>query len=162
NNIVSIGRYIIADSFWTAQVSQIDITPRSEFEMIPVIGDHTVTLGNADELDTKFKHLYAFYKQAWLQNGMNTYEKLDVQYTNEVGHTQKGAAKAQAVSTKIKQVMEILKHYGSVDTTGSLLSPPAKPTSSNLAGDSLKKKKPVVVSPKTKPKIPPVKSVTPA
>ena len=84
NNIVTLGQYIMADSFWMAQVAQVAITPQSNFELVPVIGDHLVALGNVDELDSKFKRLYTFYRKAWLQNGINTYEKLDVQYHNQV------------------------------------------------------------------------------
>ncbi|MEO7531128.1 MAG: FtsQ-type POTRA domain-containing protein, partial [Sediminibacterium sp.] len=106
NNIVVVGKYILADSFWMAQVAQIDITPQSNFEMLPVIGDHIVVLGSADDLDRKFKHLYTFYQQAWLQNGMNTYEKIDVQYTNQVVAIKKGTGKAQVDSARVQQLMD--------------------------------------------------------
>ncbi|MES2003105.1 MAG: hypothetical protein V4450_01190 [Bacteroidota bacterium] len=105
-NIVAIGQYILADSFWMAQTAQIDITTQHGFEMVPVIGDHTVVLGNADEVDQKLKRLYTFYKKAWLQNGMNTYEKLDVQYDNQVVAIRKGASKAWVDSARAHQLME--------------------------------------------------------
>ncbi len=108
NDVVAVGKYIRADSFWMAQVAQIYITPRAGFEMIPVVGDHTVVLGNAEDLDRKFNHLYAFYQQAWLQNGMNTYEKLDVQYSNQVVAIKKGTGKAIVDSAKSHQLMEEL------------------------------------------------------
>ncbi|MES2374563.1 MAG: hypothetical protein V4557_18450 [Bacteroidota bacterium] len=105
-DIVRVGKYILADSFWMAQVAQVDITPQSSFEMVPVIGDHIVVLGNADNLDRKFKHLYTFYKSAWLQNGMNTYEKLDVQYSNQVVAVRKGTGKAFVDSARAHELMK--------------------------------------------------------
>ena len=92
-NVVSLGRYVLADSFWMAQTAQIDITPEANFELVPVIGNHTVALGNASELDSKFNRLYTFYRQAWLQNGMQTYSHLDVQYHNEVVATRRNYTK---------------------------------------------------------------------
>lgn len=105
-NIVSIGKYILADSFWMAQVAQVDITPQSNFEMVPVIGDHIVVLGNAEDIDRKFKHLYTFYKSAWVQNGLNAYEKLDVQYTNQVVAVKKGTGKAMVDSARAHELMQ--------------------------------------------------------
>jgi cell division protein FtsQ len=106
HDIVRVGKYILADSFWMAQTAQVDITPQSSFEMVPVIGDHVVVLGNAEDLDRKFKHLYTFYKSAWLQNGMNTYEKLDVQYSNQVVAVRKGTGKALVDSARAHELMQ--------------------------------------------------------
>ncbi|MCK9403185.1 MAG: hypothetical protein M0Q26_07280 [Chitinophagaceae bacterium] len=97
--IVKLGMYVLADSFWMAQVAQIDITPQSNFELVPVIGDHIVALGNTDSLDKKFNRLYTFYQKAWLQNGINVYEKLDVQFDNQVVAVRRGTAKAWIDST---------------------------------------------------------------
>jgi cell division protein FtsQ len=88
--IVKFGKYILADSFWTAQVSQIDITQQATFEMIPSIGDQIIDLGNADNIDSKFKRLFTFYKKAWMQNGINKYEKLDVQYDGQIVAVKRG------------------------------------------------------------------------
>ena len=117
-NIVKLGKYILTDSFWMAQVAQIEITPQAEFEMVPVIGDHIIVLGNANEIDKKFKRLYTFYKQAWLQNGMNTYEKLDVQYNNQVVAIKKGTGKAMVDSAKAHLLMQgLLAQSGFSDSS---------------------------------------------
>lgn len=107
-DIVSMGNYILADSFWMAQVAQIDIQPGGSFEIIPVIGDHVVVLGTAADLDQKFQRLYTFYKKAWLQNGINTYEKLDVQYDHEVVAVKRGTAKSRIDSARVHQLIENL------------------------------------------------------
>ncbi|GAC1440029.1 MAG: hypothetical protein NVSMB63_05980 [Sediminibacterium sp.] len=97
--VVKLGQYIQSDSFWTAQVAQVVILPGARFELVPAIGDHVVELGTAEDLDNKFGRLYTFYKKAWLQNGINRYEKLDVQYQNQVVAVKKAAAKAGVDST---------------------------------------------------------------
>jgi cell division protein FtsQ len=145
NNVVTLGKYIMADSFWMAQVSQIDITPQSVFEMVPVIGDHIVVLGDTSDLDKKFRHLYAFYKQAWLQNGINTYEKLDVQYSNQVVAVKKGTGRAQVDSARAQLLMQnMLAQAGIMDS--SLSPPPAKPIVVKRPKDSVVTPKPATVA----------------
>lgn len=93
NDIKKIAQFINEDSFWTAQVSQIDITPQRTFEMIPVIGNQVIVLGNADSLQSKFDRLFSFYKQVWAKTGFEKYEKIDVQFKGQVVATRRGATK---------------------------------------------------------------------
>ncbi|MBS1638728.1 MAG: hypothetical protein JSR12_01625 [Bacteroidetes bacterium] len=90
NGVTEIGKYIYADSFWMAQVAQINITPQATFEIIPLIGNQIIVFGDADNIDDKFNRLYTFYKQAWLQNGINTYSKINVQFNNQVVAVKRG------------------------------------------------------------------------
>jgi cell division protein FtsQ len=96
--IIDLSTYIGADSFFNAQIAQIDIREDKRFELIPLIGDHRIVFGDATELTAKFKKLKAFYQTAWLQNGMNTYETLDLQYKNQLVAVKRGTAKAEADS----------------------------------------------------------------
>ncbi len=114
-SVVAMGKYIMADSFWMAQTSQIAITPQATFEIVPTIGDQIIVFGTADDIDKKFKRLLAFYKNAWLQNGINTYEKLDVQYNNQIVAVKKGTAKVLVDSAKAKEILS-LTMQGAIDT----------------------------------------------
>ena len=98
--VVAMGKYIVTDSFFNAQIAQIDINTRGNFELIPTIGNHVVLFGSATQIEQKFGRLFTFYKKAWLQNGWNTYEKLDLQYNNQVVATKKGTANALVDSAK--------------------------------------------------------------
>lgn len=148
-DIVKLGTYILADSFWMSQVAQVDITPQSHFCLVPVVGDHTIVFGNAEEIEKKFTKLYTFYKKAWLQNGINTYEKLDVQYDNQVVAIRKGIAKVWADSARAHQLMQdrpVLS--AAADSATSGLKPVAiKPMAA--AGSVVKTKSAVVKSNKT-------------
>jgi cell division protein FtsQ len=62
----------------------VNITGDSKFEIVPLIGDQLILLGDADQLDKKFRRLKAFYEQALMQQGMNTYEKLDIRFDKQV------------------------------------------------------------------------------
>ena len=105
-SIVKLSSYVLADSFWMAQVAQIDISSQSGFTIVPVIGDQTIVFGTIENMDQKFRKLYTFYQKAWLQNGINTYEKLDVQYDDQLVAVRRGTAKAMVDSLK---AMELLK-----------------------------------------------------
>jgi cell division protein FtsQ len=98
-DVVKLGMYILEDSFWAAQVAQIDIEPGRQFELIPVFGDHLVSIGKADDLDAKFNRLYTFYKQAWLQHGIHYYEKINVQFDKQVVAVRKGMGAIKQDST---------------------------------------------------------------
>lgn len=100
-DVKNIGEYIYRDTFWNSFISQVNILPDMTFEMIPIIGNSVIELGNADDLDGKFNRLYSFYKQIWANTGFNKYEKIDVRYSNQVVATKKGGALAQALDTTI-------------------------------------------------------------
>ncbi|MFY7899201.1 MAG: cell division protein FtsQ/DivIB [Chitinophagaceae bacterium] len=92
--IVLLGKYIVTDTFFNAQIAQIDINNRGVFELIPTIGNHIIQFGAAEQIEQKFGRLFTFYKNAWLQNGIHTYEKLDLQFNNQIVATKRGTAKA--------------------------------------------------------------------
>jgi cell division protein FtsQ len=104
-SVVAMGKYIMADSFWMAQTAQIAISPQATFEIIPTIGNQIIVFGTAEDIDKKFKRLLVFYKNAWLQNGINTYEKLDVQYNNQIVAVKTGTAKVLVDSAKAREIL---------------------------------------------------------
>lgn len=76
--------YIRKDSLWTAQIAQIYVDEQHEIELIPRVGSQRILLGTADSLDTKFKNLAAFYKQAIPQVGWLAYKAISIKYPNQV------------------------------------------------------------------------------
>lgn len=84
NDVRVTANYIINDPFWMAQVSQVDITPEKTMEMIPVVGSHTVKLGDAKNIDKKFHRLLVFYKQVLSKTGFDKYKIIDVQFEGQV------------------------------------------------------------------------------
>lgn len=83
-SIVKLGKYISQDSFRMAQVSQIDILPSSDFEIVPSIGNLIIEIGDTSDLDKKFIKLITFYKQTVWENTVNTYSKIYLQFKNQV------------------------------------------------------------------------------
>ncbi len=82
--IVKLVRHIERDSFWSAQVSQIILNDDKAFEIVPVLGNHKILIGDTSNLDEKFENLYAFYKKVMVRIGWDKYEVLDVRYKGQV------------------------------------------------------------------------------
>lgn len=76
--------FLLNDPFWMAQISQIDITPLKEFEMIPTVGNHVIEFGDGTNYKEKFNKLFVFYKQVLSKSGMDKYERLKVQFDKEI------------------------------------------------------------------------------
>jgi cell division protein FtsQ len=82
--IRTVANYISTDEFWSAQVAQIDITGDKQFEMIPVVGNHMVRLGDAQDIDRKFKRLFNFYEQVLSKTSFDRYKIIDVRFKGQV------------------------------------------------------------------------------
>ncbi len=100
--------YILNDPFLMSQVSQIDIVNEEKFEMIPVVGDHLVKLGDGKYIDKKFKRLITFYKQVLSKSGFNTYSIVDVQYAGQVIGTKRGKEKREVDMVRLRMNVENL------------------------------------------------------
>lgn len=82
--VAAIANYIGTDSFWMSQVAQIDITKEGQFEMIPLIGNHLIKLGNGENIEKKLSRLMVFYTQVLSKTGFDRYKVIDVQYKGQV------------------------------------------------------------------------------
>jgi cell division protein FtsQ len=90
NDIKTITQYISTDSFLNAQTAEVNITSQRTYEIIPVVGDQVIRIGNADSLNEKFSKLLAFYKQVWSKVGFEKYSVIDVQYEGQVVAVRRG------------------------------------------------------------------------
>jgi cell division protein FtsQ len=79
-----VAQFIYSSEFWNAQVGQVDITPERKFELIPVIGDHIIKLGDGENIEEKLNKLYVFYKQVMSKVGFNKYAALDIEFEGQV------------------------------------------------------------------------------
>ena len=90
DDVKHIASFIAADSFWNAQVSQINITPQRTYEMIPVVGSQVIVIGSADSLQKKFDKLFIFYKNVWSKIGFEKYSGIDISFDNQVVAVRRG------------------------------------------------------------------------
>ena len=88
--LFTLANFIHRDSFLTSLAEQIIVNQQNEFELIPVIGNHSILLGQVDNLDEKFSKLKIFYKEGLNHTGWNQYSKINLKYSNEVYCTKRG------------------------------------------------------------------------
>ena len=83
-DILSISRYIAADSFWMAQASQIAIVTGNQFEIYPLTGRPIIRMGNGSNLEEKFHKLDAYFRSDYFKLGYTLYPLIDVQYSRQL------------------------------------------------------------------------------
>jgi cell division protein FtsQ len=131
DDVKTVALYIMEDDFRMAQAAQIDITKQRTFEMVPVIGNHIVQLGNAENLEQKFNRLFIFYKQVAGKTGFDRYSTVNVQYAGQVIGTKRGTGTAAVDSVQLRNnVEQLLRRAQQLnnDTIVTNTIPAGKPT----------------------------------
>ena len=89
-DVLFFAKTIQKDSFFMAQVAQVNIEPNGTFQMVPTLGDHLVLLGTVEQLEDKLNRLFTFYKKVWLGSGINAYQYIDCRFNHQVVALKKG------------------------------------------------------------------------
>lgn len=89
DQLYQLGKYLQTDAFWNAQIEQINVTPRQELELVPRVGNEILFLGKAEDYQEKFRKLQTFYTEALSQVGWNKYERISVEFNNQIICTKK-------------------------------------------------------------------------
>lgn len=76
--------YINDDSFWKAQVAQLDIMPSEQVMIYPQVTGQLVEFGTLENIDSKFRKLMIFYKEILPQRGWTKYNRVNVAYEGQV------------------------------------------------------------------------------
>jgi cell division protein FtsQ len=108
-DVKKIAWFVYSNEFWNAQVGQVDITSERKFELIPVIGDHIIRLGNADSLENKMSRVLLFYRRVLSKVGFNKYSAVDVEFDGQVVGVNKGpVSKIDSIQLQ-KNIRELLE-----------------------------------------------------
>ncbi|KAA5537309.1 hypothetical protein F0919_06450 [Taibaiella lutea] len=84
SKIVYLGERIGNDSFWRAQITQIEVQPDQTFVMSTLFGDQKVLFGDTTDVANKLSNLLAFYKNISSKIGWDKYQILDVRFKGQV------------------------------------------------------------------------------
>lgn len=82
--ITHMSKVLRKDSFWHAQITQVEVQPDQTFVLIPLMGNHRILAGDTSAMETKLDHLMAFYRNVANKIGWDKYEILDLRYKNQV------------------------------------------------------------------------------
>ena len=89
DDIFEVVRFINNDEFLKAQIQQIFINEKNDIELVPMVGDHKIILGDKKDLDTKFRKLLLLYQKGLSKTGWNQYSIINLKFKNQVICTKK-------------------------------------------------------------------------
>ena len=84
SQLYDIAAFVSVDDFWKSQIVQIYVDENNNVELIPRVGNHNIILGDARNLEEKFKKLMLFYKKGLSKTGWNEYRTINLKYNNQV------------------------------------------------------------------------------
>jgi cell division protein FtsQ len=79
-----LGQCLKKNQLIAEQTEQVYINKYGEFELVPLLGDHTVIVGDANDLQEKVDKLGVFYTKALKDKGWNTYKTINIKFKNQV------------------------------------------------------------------------------
>jgi cell division protein FtsQ len=83
-DVFLLSKKLYTDEVWSRFVQQIHVNNAGELVMVPLIGDQTIVLGSARNLDDKLRRLKIFYQEGMPHSGWKTYSSLNVKYEGQV------------------------------------------------------------------------------
>ena len=82
--LFTVARFLDSDSKYGDLIDQVYLQSDGDLIMVPKVGNHTVELGPAENLDAKFANLLAFYRKGMPRAGWDTYSRLSLKYDGQV------------------------------------------------------------------------------
>ncbi|MCF0191413.1 MAG: hypothetical protein HUJ96_09140 [Marinilabiliaceae bacterium] len=87
--LIQLCQYIVNDDFWKAQIEQVYVTDKSEYILVPRVGNHIVEFGTIDNMEEKFHNLHTLYTKGWDKMEWNLYKKVNLKYKGQIVCTKK-------------------------------------------------------------------------
>lgn len=82
--LLTIANFLQNNRFWNEQIEQVFFNSKKEIMFVPRIGNHTIEVGRADNLERKLGKLKKFYKKGLNTLGWNKYEKINIEFDKQV------------------------------------------------------------------------------
>ena len=76
--------FIDKNHFWKAQIAQVMVDTRHELTLMPQVTKQMILFGQSTEIESKFKKLEVFYREVGPKKGWNTYNYVNLKYTNQI------------------------------------------------------------------------------
>lgn len=83
-DIIQLADHISRDEFWKAQIEQVDMDSRGQFDLVTLVGNNIIRLGKVEDLESKFNRLDLFYKKVLSKTGFEKYAAIDVRFKGQI------------------------------------------------------------------------------
>jgi len=84
DNVYKLVQTIDKDEFMKAQIGQIYVTQNKDYELVPLVGNHIVNLGDSTDFDRKIRHLKHFYTEVLVNENWNRYNYISLKFNNQI------------------------------------------------------------------------------
>jgi len=82
--VFELTQKILNDEFLENLVGQINVNQKNELQMVPIVGDQRIIVGNLEGLNDKIFRLKTFYQEAMSRMGWNKYKTINLKFKNQV------------------------------------------------------------------------------
>jgi cell division protein FtsQ len=83
-DLFTLTQLLLADEFLASFIQQIHVSDKSEFFLVPLVGDQKIELGKGQKLEDKLNRLKIFYQQGMPYAGWRKYETINLKYSGQV------------------------------------------------------------------------------
>ncbi len=88
-DLYKLTQLINKNSLLKAQINQIYINSKGNFDLIPELGNHLIQFGTMVDADIKIKYLDAYYKKYLKTSIWDSYKTINLTYKNQIVCTKK-------------------------------------------------------------------------
>ena len=89
SRIYKLATYLIEHKDLKPLFDHIYICQNGDIELVPKVGNHTIVIGDLNNLDEKFENLFAIYNKGFSNIGWDSYKKINLKFKNQVVCTKK-------------------------------------------------------------------------
>ncbi len=156
SDLVKLAKFLTKDTFWNVAISQIDLMPSGQIQLIPVIGKQIILLGDINDLEDKMARLFLFYQEGMFTVDWEKYDEIDLRYLGQVVcrnsrgekisedpygvEEQKEIKKLEVHSKKLEKGASTSKHISNTTTHKPLQKETSKEVNSKSAKPKSEKK----------------------
>lgn len=77
-------RFIAADDFWKAQITELEINSKNDIRLHQQVGKQVIEFGDATDIESKFRRINVLYQEILPRKGWNAYERISVKFKNQI------------------------------------------------------------------------------
>ncbi|MDR0412864.1 MAG: hypothetical protein LBH61_03560 [Dysgonamonadaceae bacterium] len=84
NQLYAFVLFLQKNKFWDSQITQINVLPDRDIELITRVGDHRILLGKIEDHEENLDKLKLFYEKGLNKTGWNRYSVINLKYKNQI------------------------------------------------------------------------------
>lgn len=88
-DLYALTNLIMENQFLDAQISQVYVNSKGEYDLIPELGDHLIKFGDIENAEEKLNNLIIWYKKAMVNEQWDKYKEINLKYKDQVVCTKK-------------------------------------------------------------------------